>query len=277
MTTWKSFLTRAVSAVIALSVLIGLYVFLKTDGLKIAVILAALIGSWELVAILFGEEKSFSLKTLFYVLCLFVFGITAYSLASGALAYSLALIIFVIFVLLTQNRMGDLSHMMEEHAKASLGLIYMGLLPAFSYKILEQSAGISWFVFLLAVVFAGDTMAYVFGMMLGKRKIMPHVSPKKTWEGSVGGIVGSLTAGLVCWLTAFPEQRLLPLLVLAGVAGFVGQFGDFFESLLKRVADVKDSGKIMPGHGGVLDRIDGVLFASPVILAGILILSHLLS
>lgn len=277
MTKWKSFLTRALSAIVALSVLIGLYVFLKTEGLKIAVGLAVLIGSWELVAILFGEEKSFSLKALFYALCLFVFGVTATSLASGALAYSLALIVFVIFVLLTQNRSGDLGRMMEEHAKASLGLIYMGLLPAFSYKILEQSAGISWFVFLLAVVFAGDTMAYVFGITLGKRKIMPHVSPKKTWEGSIGGIIGSLTAGLLCWVLAFPEHRLLPLLVLSGVAGFVGQFGDFFESLLKRVADVKDSGKIMPGHGGVLDRIDGVLFASPVILAGILILSHLLS
>lgn len=277
MTKWKSFLTRAISAFVALCVLISLYVFLKTDGLKIATGLAVVIGSWELVGILFGDEKSFPLKSLFYLLCLAVFGATTLSLAAGALAYSLALIVFIMFVLLTQNRIGDLSHMMEEHGKASLGLLYMGLLPAFSYKILEQPSGISWFAFLLAVVFAGDTMAYLFGMTVGKRKIMPNVSPKKTWEGSVGGIIGSVAAGLVCWLVSFPELGLIPLLILAAIAGFVAQFGDFFESLLKRVADVKDSGKIMPGHGGVLDRIDGVLFASPVILAGILTLSHLLS
>ncbi len=276
MTKWKSFLTRAVSAIVALSVLIGLYVFLKVDGLKISVGLAVAIGSWELVGILFSDEKR-SLKALFYLLCVTVFGITINSLAAGALAYSLALIVFVIFVLLTQNRAGDLAHMMEEQGKASLGLLYMGLLPAFSFKILEQSSGIAWFVFLLAVVFAGDTMAYLFGMMMGRHKVMPTVSPKKTWEGSIGGIIGSVAAGLVCWIVSFPEHGLAPILALAAVAGFVGQFGDFFESLLKRVADVKDSGKIMPGHGGVLDRIDGVLFASPVILAGILTLSHLLS
>lgn len=277
MTKWKSFLTRAITAFIALSVLIGLYVYLNVEGLKIAVWLAVAIGSWELVGILFGNEKSLPLKVLFYILCVTVFYATINSLAFGALAYSLALILFVIFVLLTQNRSGELAHMMEEQGKASLGLLYMGLLPAFSYKILEQSAGVSWFVFLLAVVFAGDTMAYVFGMLMGKHKVMPTVSPKKTWEGSVGGILGSVVAGLICWIFAFPELGLMPLLALSAVAGFVGQFGDFFESLLKRVADVKDSGKIMPGHGGVLDRIDGVLFASPVILAGILTLSHLLS
>lgn len=277
MTKWKSFLTRAITAIIALSVLIGLYVYLNVEGLKISVWLAVAIGSWELVGILFGNEKSWPLKALFYLLCVAVFYATINSLAFGALAYSLALILFVIFVLLTQNRAGELAHMMEEHGKASLGLLYMGLLPAFSYKILEQSSGISWFVFLLAVVFAGDTMAYVFGMLMGKHKVMPTVSPKKTWEGSVGGIIGSVVAGLICWIFAFPELGLAPLLVLSAIAGFVGQFGDFFESLLKRVADVKDSGKIMPGHGGVLDRIDGVLFASPVILAGILTLSHLLS
>jgi phosphatidate cytidylyltransferase len=277
MTKWKSFLTRAISALIALAVLISLYVFLKGDGLKIAVGLAVAIGSFELVGILFGDEKSFLLKLLFYVLCVAVFLTTIQSLAAGALAYSLALIVFVIFVLLTQNRVGELAHMMEEQGKASLGLLYMGLLPAFSYKILEQSSGVAWFVYLLAVVFAGDTMAYVFGMLMGKHKVMPTVSPKKTWEGSIGGIVGSVVAGLVCWIFAFPETGPVPFVILAAVAGFVGQFGDFFESLLKRVADVKDSGKIMPGHGGVLDRIDGVLFASPVILAGILTLSHLLS
>ncbi|MGE5087278.1 MAG: phosphatidate cytidylyltransferase, partial [Bacillota bacterium] len=100
---------------------------------------------------------------------------------------------------------------------------------------------------------------------------------KKTWEGSFGGILGSLIAGFLCWKFLLSDYSAVFVLVLAAISGYVAQFGDFFESLLKRVAEVKDSGKIMPGHGGVLDRVDGVLFASPVVLFGVVIVSHLLS
>jgi phosphatidate cytidylyltransferase len=127
----------------------------------------------------------------------------------------------------------------------------------------------------LAVVFSGDTCAYLVGVLFGKTKILPLVSPKKSLQGSLGGLLGSTLAAVVCWKFMFQDKDLDNLVVLAFVSGFIAQFGDFFESLLKRVADVKDSGSIMPGHGGVLDRIDGVLFASPVILFGVLMLSHL--
>lgn len=277
MTTWKSFLTRAASALVALALIIGLYMVWSVNGLKIAVAFAVVVGTWELKALLFRNEKSVALKATFYVLSLLVFAATVSSLSLGSLAYALALIVMITSVLLCSHKDGHLERMMAFQAKAALGFFYMGLLPAFAFRILEQAHGISWFVFLLAAVFANDTLAYVFGVLLGRHKVMPSVSPKKTWEGSVGGILGSLTAGLISWFFLFSESSLLPLLILAAVSGFMGQFGDFFESLLKRVAEVKDSGKIMPGHGGVLDRIDGVLFASPVVLSGILILSHLLS
>lgn len=277
MTTWKSFLTRAVSALLALALIIGLYYFWAVDGLKAAVALAVVLGSWELVGILFHDEKSMFLKILFYLLCVGVFAGSAASLAVGSLIYSIALIVMVIAVLLSSHKAGDLEYMANVHARSALGLFYAGLLPSFAYKILEQSSGISWFAFLLFAVFAGDTLAYVFGVLFGKNKVMPSVSPKKTWQGSIGGIIGSLIAGVLSWYFLFPQSSLVLFLVLAVLSGFVGQFGDFFESLLKRVANVKDSGKIMPGHGGVLDRIDGVLFASPVILLGILLLPPLLS
>lgn len=277
MTTWKSFLTRAASALVALALIIGLYMAWAVNGLKVAIVFAVVVGTWELKALLFRDEKSRALKATFYALSLLVFAATVSSLSLGSLVYAIALIVMIISVLLYSHKDGHLDHMMTFQTKAALGFFYMGLLPAFAFRILEQAHGISWFIFLLAAVFASDTLAYVFGVLLGKHKVMPSVSPKKTWEGSLGGILGSLAAGLVCWLFLFPESSLLPLLILAALSGFMGQFGDFFESLLKRVADVKDSGKIMPGHGGILDRIDGVLFASPVILSGILILSHLLS
>lgn len=277
MTTWKSFLTRAVSALVALAIIIGLYVGWAVDGLKITVGFAVVVGAWETLRILFQRENSVLIKSAFFILSLVVFAASAASLSAGSLVYCLALIAMITIVLLSSHKKGDLTYMAGVHAQAALGLFYIGLLPSFAYRILDQAYGASWFVFLLAAVFAGDTMAYVFGVLIGKHKVMPSVSPKKTWQGSIGGIVGSLIAGIVCWHFMFAEQPLAIFLILSALAGFVGQFGDFFESLLKRVAEVKDSGKIMPGHGGVLDRIDGVLFASPVILMGILILSHLSS
>jgi phosphatidate cytidylyltransferase len=183
----------------------------------------------------------------------------------------------IITVLLAGHKEGNLDKILATHSKSALGFFYMGLLPAFSYKILDMSQGMAWFAFLLSTVFAGDTLAYVFGVLMGKHKVMPSVSPKKTWQGAVGGIVGSILASVACFLLLFPGQPLVAFVGLGALSGFVGQFGDFFESLLKRVANVKDSGKIMPGHGGILDRIDGILFASPVVLGGILTLSHLLS
>lgn len=277
MTKWKTFLIRAASALVALALIFGLYATLAVNGLKLAVGIVVVIGTWELTRLLFQNEKSGLFRFLFFGLSLVVFFSSIFSLSVGALAFSLALILMIIAVLLGSHHEGHLEQMLATHAKAALGFFYMGLLPSFAYRILDQVQGTSWFAFLLASVFAGDTLAYVFGVLIGKNKIMPSVSPKKTWEGSLGGLAGSLAAGVVCWLLLFPENSLKVLLILSVLSGFAGQFGDFFESLLKRVANVKDSGKIMPGHGGALDRIDGVLFASPVILSGILILSHLLS
>lgn len=277
MTNWKSFLTRAASAIVALALITALYMTLAVNGLKIAVCIAVAIGTLELTNILFNNDKLSLLKILFLALTLVVFGAATLSLATGTLVFALMSVVFVAVSLLNLHKDGDLNLIFTTQAKAVLGFFYMGLLPSFAYRLLDFSLGVEWFVFLLAAVFAGDTMAYIFGVLFGKNKMMPSVSPKKSWQGSVGGVLGSLTAGLFCWLFLFPEGSAIFLVLLAGLAGIAGQFGDFFESLLKRVANVKDSGKIMPGHGGALDRIDGVLFAGPVILSGILMMSHLLS
>jgi phosphatidate cytidylyltransferase len=276
MKTFKSFLTRAVSALIAVAVIFALFYFWNVNGLKALVGFAVVMGTWELTRMLFCKEESLFIKVLFALLVVATFCGTISSLGTGLVVYSISTIAIITATLLRYNGEGDLQKMLTLQSKTSLGVFYIGLLPAFAYRILDHNNGVSWFIYLLAVVFTGDTLAYVSGLLFGQHKIMPSVSPKKTWEGSVGGLFGSLLAGLFCWLFLFPENNLGSLLILAGVTGFVGQFGDFFESLVKRIAEVKDSGRIMPGHGGVLDRIDAVLFASPIVLAGILILSHLL-
>lgn len=275
--TWKSFLTRTTSAVVALIVVIGLYWYLQVLGLKIIAAFAILVGTWELLTMLFKNEQSKFLKASFFISSLIVCATTAVTLNVGIILFALTCTLLWMFGLMALHQSGNPDRILNFQAKATLGLVYMGLIPSFVFRILDAQMGVAWFVYLLAVVFCGDTMAYIFGVLIGKHKVMPSVSPKKTWQGSIGGISGSVLAGFICWYFPLRNFDIRFILGLAASAGFVGQFGDFFESLLKRTADVKDSGRIMPGHGGVLDRIDGVLFAAPVVFVGIVIMSHLLS
>ena len=222
-------------------------------------------GSYELLDILFAKNVSKFHKILFYIFSVLIFHVAANYPSFAVIGFSLLAVVFLVLSVLSHSQFPELENLVSYQAKSLLGFVYVGLLPSYAYRILNLPNGMIWFMTLLAVVFAGDIMAYIVGILVGKHKINPRLSPKKTWEGSIGGLVGSLTAGYVCSLY-LPQIQLSGLLVTALCAGFVAQFGDFFESLLKRVADVKDSGGLMPGHGGVLDRLDGVLFASPVIM-----------
>ena len=111
----------------------------------------------------------------------------------------------------------------------------------------------------------GDSAAYYVGSSWGKRKLYPEVSPKKSIEGALGGLAGSLAGAVVFKLLWFPDLPLIHCLVVALFAAVLAQLGDLFESLLKRSFGVKDSGMIIPGHGGILDRLDSILFAAPVL------------
>jgi phosphatidate cytidylyltransferase len=119
----------------------------------------------------------------------------------------------------------------------------------------------------LLIVFAGDVCAYFGGNFFGKHKLLPNISPNKTVEGSLSGILGSLVAGCIYAHFFLPQSTPLIIAATSTLAAILAQMGDLFESLVKRVADVKDSGRIMPGHGGILDRIDGVYFAAPLVYA----------
>lgn len=270
----KNLLIRSISAIVALILVFGLYSFWAIGGLKILIAFAVIIATLEIKNLLFKKQDSSFLKVFFSILSICIFAASAVSLSTGSLVFALALILMISAVLLTNHKNGNLEEMVLTQAKAGLGFFYIGLLPSFAYRILDQAYGLAWFVFLLSVVFAGDIFAYTFGVLFGKHKVMPLVSPNKTWQGSMGGIFGSLVASFICDQLLLPQYPVAMMLFLGAMAGSLGQLGDFFESLLKRVADVKDSGKIMPGHGGILDRIDGVLFAAPVVLIGILTISH---
>lgn len=116
-----------------------------------------------------------------------------------------------------------------------------------------------------AMVMMTDTGAYYTGRSIGRNKLAPRVSPGKTIEGSIGGFVAAIATGPLCKLIFFPEIPVIHAAALGAVIGIVGQVGDLAESLLKRGAGVKDSGRIMPGHGGMLDRVDSILFCAPLL------------
>ncbi|HEY6007258.1 MAG TPA: phosphatidate cytidylyltransferase, partial [Geobacteraceae bacterium] len=129
-----------------------------------------------------------------------------------------------------------------------------------------EPLGSQWLFLLMTIVMAGDTGAYYVGSSLGRHKLYPVVSPNKSVEGSVGGLVGSTVGALVARWAFFPELAVVDCLATALLLGVLGQLGDLFESLLKRSFGVKDSGTIIPGHGGILDRLDSLLFAAPAAL-----------
>ena len=143
-----------------------------------------------------------------------------------------------------------------------LGVIYVGFLLPHLVWIRAQPDGAAWVFFTLLVVMIGDSAAYGAGRMWGKRKLIPHISPGKTIEGSIGAVGGHVLTALGSWLWLFPNRSFLEILFLALGIGTLAQIGDLCESALKRAFDVKDSGWIFPGHGGVLDRVDSVLFPS---------------
>jgi len=123
-----------------------------------------------------------------------------------------------------------------------------------------------WLIFVIS--FATDTFAYFTGYLFGKNKLIPKISPKKTIEGSIGGILGSTIS---CILFAYIfKLQILPLVVIGSLGSIVAQFGDLFASSIKRYVGIKDYGKLIPGHGGILDRFDSVILVAPFVYYAIM-------
>lgn len=145
------------------------------------------------------------------------------------------------------------------------GWVYLPVLLSFLVVLRSMPEGKWWILILLGAVMFSDSAAFYVGTAIGRHKLYPSVSPNKSVEGSLAGVVGSVAGALILQTLLIDS---IPPLHAAGAgfaAGIAGQVGDLFESMLKRSAGVKDSGSIFPGHGGVLDRLDSILFASPIV------------
>jgi phosphatidate cytidylyltransferase len=148
--------------------------------------------------------------------------------------------------------------------KQVLGVIYVPLLLSFLVLIRNTDDGMRWIFFLVSIIFAGDIAALYAGTFFGRHKLAPAVSPGKTIQGSIGGIAANIAVGSLAKFIFLPFLPWPSTILFCVIAGVAGQIGDLFESALKRASNVKDSGGILPGHGGILDRIDALLFAAPV-------------
>ncbi len=149
-------------------------------------------------------------------------------------------------------------------ATITLGIFYIGLPFSFLVfiRFMDPARGFHWIFLLFIVIWAGDIFAYFVGRTVGRHLLFPSVSPKKTWEGAVAGLVGSLLAATAYALWIWKSADVANVVVLAALIAVAGQVGDLAESAMKRAASMKDSGNILPGHGGILDRIDALLFGS---------------
>jgi len=148
------------------------------------------------------------------------------------------------------------------------GILYLALFlyPAVPVRYgFGEKTGLHWFLILLAVIWMGDTAALVAGKTFGKSRFAPVLSPKKTKEGAIAGLIGGCAVAAAMQHFLFPDLPFHHVLIAAVLLGFFGQLGDLAESMLKRAAEIKDSSQLIPGHGGVLDRMDSLLFAFPVL------------
>jgi phosphatidate cytidylyltransferase len=161
-------------------------------------------------------------------------------------------------------RPGDIPTVAARLAFTAPGILYGGLLFTFLALIKRDLPhGDDYIVLMLATAWLSDTGGYFAGKFLGKRKLYPLVSPNKTWAGSIGGVAAAVAGGIAIERFRLQGLTWYDVALLSGVGSVLGQLGDLIESLIKRSRGVKDSGAILPGHGGLLDRVDAVLFIAP--------------
>ena len=167
------------------------------------------------------------------------------------------------FCLIALFRLKEIRDAAKDAALVLMGFLYLPLLLSHLVLIRMLPEGISWLFLIMVIVMVGDSAAYYVGSSIGKNRLYPAVSPKKSIEGSLGGLAGSVIGALLSKAIYFPELTVVDCVATALLLGTLGQLGDLFESLVKRSCGVKDSGAIFPGHGGILDRLDSILFAAP--------------
>ncbi|MBI2980773.1 MAG: phosphatidate cytidylyltransferase [Deltaproteobacteria bacterium] len=257
-------LRRVLSVLVAVPIILAVLFSPWPVLFKLLVVFCQLFALHEysgLVQLRPAERKAF----------LVVGGLSAFSLgfvpfsAEGLLLWVAFLVILVfIYYLLGHEGLEGIG---PSIGLTLLGIFYVALLPSFIARLRDFPQGAVWILLLLAMTWFNDTAAYFAGHWWGRRRLAPKVSPGKTWEGFWAGFIGSLIAFVLIRRYFYLPLTFSQGLLLVGIVGMLAPAGDLSESLLKRGFGVKDSGHLIPGHGGLLDRIDALLFVAPVVYA----------
>ena len=283
---------RVLTAVVLIPLVLILVLRAPVPALAVVAGAVALLAARELLKLAEGYGiRPFRMPTYIFCAAFFIL-IAAYPQATDTLStagfayFALAAAMIAPFLFLAlEMRAMDLASGFPAAMVSAFAFVYIALPMASLVQMREQWRGAFFLLYLLLVVWAGDIFAYFIGKSVGRHRMSPRVSPKKTWEGAVASVVASVAVGIAMFSSApaisstlmrlhLIEQKdgvftapqfLWPVIALSIVLNVAAQFGDLVESLIKRGAGMKDSGAILPGHGGMLDRIDALLFAAPVL------------
>ncbi|MBQ7245882.1 MAG: phosphatidate cytidylyltransferase [Firmicutes bacterium] len=249
--------TRIISGLIMAPLLVILY--FRGIPLAIAAFLIGAVGIYELFE---GFKKIEIHPNIFVAEGMLILLYLLHFLMPGRLACTMLWTVLAIVTSALSIFAID-KHKLEDALATLLGMIYVGLLSYHMVLIDETSYGIMvWMVVIVA--FGTDIAAYFTGYFLGKHKLCPNLSPKKTVEGALGGVIGATVLGIIFGLIF--KIQIFPQIILMSIIGSVmSQLGDLTASAFKRKMGIKDYGNLIPGHGGILDRFDSVLFAAPAV------------
>ncbi len=232
--------------------LLGVFIILQI------LILASLFEFYKL----FSRRKIFPQKTLGISLALIISSSFYFEEISLELALFVGLLVAALYFIISFNTVEKLVSFHSSIALTFFGAFYLSFTLNHFYPLIEER-GPLYIYFFLAVIFLGDTGAYLFGKLWGRRKMVPIASPHKTWEGSIGGIVFACLGALAAQQLLLKDIVLWKAILCGIFVHAVAQISDPLESLFKRAVGVKDSSNILPGHGGFLDRMDSLILATP--------------
>jgi phosphatidate cytidylyltransferase len=266
---------RILTAIIALPILIASIIlpayFPETYLLFVAIVAFAIgAGLYEF----FLMSKKMQLKAdagVAYIgsIALFVaFFLNAPKTDPDLLLITISLFIIALLISQTFRFQNNFDKLLQGIGVTLLGVFYVAFLGGFIVSLrtgFDAILSTKLLGYFILVVFASDSGAYFVGKQFGKNKLVPKISPNKTWEGLIGGIILSLAIAAIATATFFPELPYKFSLPLAFVMAIVGVFGDLAESAIKRSTGTKDAANILPGHGGLLDRLDSLLFNAPIL------------
>jgi phosphatidate cytidylyltransferase len=258
-------LKRIITAIVAFPLLCLLIIKGTIFLFTLFIGIVSLIALFEYYRIVFNDQEQavFSPIPIWSALCgLLIIGasyIQSFQLITGLLVLN-----FIGAAILSMPQYKNGPEILNVVEKEIQAVIYIPLSLSLMVLLRNDPQGVAWIFLLLFIVFAGDIGAFYSGKFFGRHKLSPSISPGKTIEGSVGGMIFSVIVGYIFMRLFLPHLNTPMIFLLFIVVNMSAQTGDLFESQLKRTGKIKDSGNILPGHGGILDRIDALLFAAPV-------------